>query len=70
MAHGGLEAVGDDAQDLVADVVAWRRFVDALELVEIEQQERDALPLRNARCSTSSVRAWSWARLGKPVRAS
>ncbi|MGT2432669.1 hypothetical protein ACU4HD_35390 [Cupriavidus basilensis] len=69
MAHGGLEAVGDDTQDLVADVVA-ERFVDALELVEIEQQERDALPLRNARCSTSSVRAWSWARLGKPVRAS
>ena len=64
-----VSRVGDDLQELVADVVP-ERVVDLLEPVQVEQQHRGLAVVPGGQVSASCMRSVSSARLGSPVRTS
>ena len=70
LADDAVEPRGHRAQQLVAGVVA-ERVVDALEVVEVDEQRRDRRSgRRRARTSTCSPRSRIRVRFGSPVSAS
>ena len=68
-AQHARESLRDHAQQVVADRVP-ERVVDALELVEIEEHDRERLAVRRARSSVSASFSWKRDRFGSSVSTS
>ena len=69
VAYDAIESLRDRSQELIAGAVA-ERLVDALEVVEIDEQRRHGVLWRRARTSICSVRSRISVRFGSPVNAS